>query len=1517
MTTPTPWGLTPTDLDGFSVNRPNGGAPPAPDGAQSAPAVADNHGGEQFAVVYLADDAEGASRVHFRAFDGALGQMTEVLTGPLVLDDGDGEIGEVSVVGIGDGFAAVWQETRTVETPDGPVEEILLKGRGTGPVGFLGGEFEVSAALTGDAAPHSLALSFYAKVLGPDPADPEVDLEAVGFTAAWVEGAAGTPGIIRLQRFQVVTNELGDPVGIATAGLDGEAGLGASDAPVTVPGLGRDPSVAALPDGETVVVWVDAANILRGRVYGPDGNQLVDLLFDQTVPPGGLARVVALEEGGFGVFWASGTDSLVIKGQIFTPNGEPATAWAPGSVQGEDGRPPLAALPPGHDGRFTVNNFGGEGDPGAIITYQAGGSVFALHVDGATGARVGGVATTSIGTLGGDHGVAGLLGGRAVVVGTKPSDDLDTPDAGGDVFAQIIDTRNGAGAAIVGDRDRGTGRVDARPDILIGTAGSDFIIADRGDARRGGSADDHVIAAMGDDTVYGGGGADILDGGHGTDLALYRAGRNAYSITLNGDGSYTVKDMRGGVDPGADGQGTIVGVESLAFNTVVPTTFPAGGTPSSFSIAPPTLRVSTEIFAYDLPEAQTDGTPIGWAAERSGLNARGAIAAPVAGATDPVSASAVGLLGGYAVVWESGGSVFASVFDPLGRPDAEFGGGAPVLRLDQGPQDVGNLTAAMAGDAGIVAVWEEAGTVKGRFASSANGVDPLAVGGEFAVGAPGAGQVNHQAQVAGYETVTAANDTQELGFTVVYTRAATGPGGAPVAEGEIWLERFTLYSAPVDVGRDLETQGERAPAPVGLDGRPGGAIRLTEADHLGRDAALSVLHDGEIVVAWIEGASVKVKMLRPAIDADGYVVYSPVALDLPDISVQDGTTIEIVGLGLNFAIGYLDAGGQYRAQLFLPDGDGYEPGAVANFAPFRAAMTGERHLVATDLDGTSFAMLVQNAETGVVRGQLFAVAGGEGGPPGQPGALIEVGGAFTAFQPRAGAWDGGGFSAAGLDDGRVLVTAAGETAVLAGLYDTRVPGEQIIGPRDGAPADLLVGTVGDDVIDGRVLEDELHGGLGNDLLLGGSEDDLLDGGEGRDTLLGGSEDDTLLGGVGDDLLLGGFGADSIDGSEGRDTVSYRGEFARFLIDLGAPVQTARSSRDPATGAILPNGTLGAEDTLLSIEDAIGGEEGDTIRGSAGSNSLDGGAGNDVLEGGAGRDDLAGGLGADSLFGGDGIDTLLGGNGDDLLDGGGGRDILDGGAGNDTYVVNGPGDTVVEAEGGGTDLVRSAATFTLDTVELTHVEHLTLTGTLRANGTGNALDNILTGNANANLLRGGQGRDTLDGGEGGDTLDGGEGADSLAGNLGNDTYIVDDAGDVILDTGGVDTVRTTLSAYTLGADIERLIHTGTEDFSGTGNAGNNLIQGGSGNDVLDGAGGRDTFLFEAGFGQDTVIGFDADPADGQDRLDIAALGVTAADFAGAVEILDQGDDVVIRIGADSITLLAVAREDVGIADFILA
>ncbi len=77
--------------------------------------------------------------------------------------------------------------------------------------------------------------------------------------------------------------------------------------------------------------------------------------------------------------------------------------------------------------------------------------------------------------------------------------------------------------------------------------------------------------------------------------------------------------------------------------------------------------------------------------------------------------------------------------------------------------------------------------------------------------------------------------------------------------------------------------------------------------------------------------------------------------------------------------------------------------------------------------------------------------------------------------------------------------------------------------------DILSGLGGKDYLDGGANNDVLDGGADNDTLYGGVGQDYLVGGPGNDYLVGGTLDDALLGGTGNDLLLGENGNDQLTG----------------------------------------------------------------------------------------------------------------------------------------------------------------------------------------------------------------------------------------------------------------------------------------------------------------------------------------------------------------------------------------------------
>ena len=479
------------------------------------------------------------------------------------------------------------------------------------------------------------------------------------------------------------------------------------------------------------------------------------------------------------------------------------------------------------------------------------------------------------------------------------------------------------------------------------------------------------------------------------------------------------------------------------------------------------------------------------------------------------------------------------------------------------------------------------------------------------------------------------------------------------------------------------------------------------------------------------------------------------------------------------------------------------------------------------------------------------------------------------------------------------------------------------------------GNAQDNAITGNGAANALYGLAGNDTLDGGAGDDTLDGGTGADTLLGGTGNDTYMVDDAADLVLEKAG-------EGVDRV-----FSNIGYTLGAHVENLT-----LTGNAAISGT--------------GNELDNVITGNSGDNVLDGAGGNDTLAGGAGNDtylaDLgdtvveAAGAGTDTVHAGtsytlganlenlvlagsgdlDGTgnalaNAILGNSGANVLDGGAGADTLAGGAGNDTYIVDNAGDVVIEADGEGVDTVQASTNYLLSA----NVENLVLVGSAGINGSGNAGDNSLVGNSGANTLDGGAGDDTLAGGAGNDTLFGGDGndlldggadADLMQGGAGDDTYVVDNAGDTIVEAagGGSDTVLASAS-HVLGANVENLVFTGSGNLSGAGNAldnaitgnsgdnelsgmdGNDLLAGGAGNDLLLGGAGDDTYVFGVGDGIDRIV-----DGQGNGTLNIRG-GLTAADLHAE----QSGSDLVLTIAAtgDSVVLVDWLVQSEGVTQIV--
>lgn len=288
------------------------------------------------------------------------------------------------------------------------------------------------------------------------------------------------------------------------------------------------------------------------------------------------------------------------------------------------------------------------------------------------------------------------------------------------------------------------------------------------------------------------------------------------------------------------------------------------------------------------------------------------------------------------------------------------------------------------------------------------------------------------------------------------------------------------------------------------------------------------------------------------------------------------------------------------------------------------------------------------------------------------------------------------------------------------------------------------------------------------------------------------------------------------------------------------------------------------DTLIGIENVMGGSGDDTITGDGGGNILSGDAGNDWLFGGEGDDILDGGACNDALIGGNGTDTV-------------------------THASATAGVSVImwlcgfqPTGGAGADAHSSIEIFV-----------------------GSRYDDSFISNDFDHVLKGGAGNDGLYGMGGSATLLGGLGDDRLDGGFGIDTVsYADIIGDVTVDLARFDRQDGGGAGADVLIGLENLVG-GSGNDTLYGARYTNVIHGGAGNDTIYGRGGIDNLT--GGEGDDVLVGgADRDRISGKEGADIFRLETASdsgagwrrdviADFNGA-----EGDRIDLsRIDADTV------------------
>ena len=760
-------------------------------------------------------------------------------------------------------------------------------------------------------------------------------------------------------------------------------------------------------------------------------------------------------------------------------------------------------------------------------------------------------------------------------------------------------------------------------------------------------------------------------------------------------------------------------------------------------------------------------------------------------------------------------------------------------------------------------------------------------------GGGGGGGAGNHAGIGGLGVGAIWNQGGTVNITAANFAAMTGNSGASGAIG--------------GVTNSGSNSGFTTPTSVNNIYNNGGTLNTSYSPN----SAPAVGSNSALTVAEGAGGTITAAMLdfNDAEQADSAIVYTITTAATNGALYRNGVALTLNSTFTqadinNGLITYVHNGGETASASFgfsVSDGTVTVTGQTFNFTvtPVNDAPVGQNDAVATGesapYSGNVFANNGSGVDADADSALTVSAVNGVGASVGNPitlasGALLTLRADGTFDYDPNGLFDSTPGAASGASN-RTLTDSFTYTLAGGGTFTVTVTvnGED----SDG---DILIGTAGDDTLDGGIgndtvdysgaasgvlaqLNDNIRatdGDGGRDTLLnienltGSAFNDRLIGSSGANVLTGGLGGDILLGLGGNDILIGGTGAaNTLQGGLGDDiyVVDANDTVTEFSGEGTDSIQTSRATYVLKThfenllytGASAFRGTGNAANNTIeggSGDDVLSGRGGvDRLEGNSGNDTADyaaaaGGVTASLADGAASNDgdgasdilseieNLIGSAFADSLTG-DGFANLLnGGSGDDVLSGRGGNDVLRGGLGADTA------DYSTAAAGVTARLNVSAASNDGDggTDTFNSIENLI----------GSAFVDTLVGDGLANTLNGGLGGDTLLGLGGNDILIGGTGvANTLQGGLGDDLYVVD-ANDTLVEFSneGTDTVQTTRNYFTLGANIENLAFTGAGDFTGRGNAGANVITGGGGDDTLTGGQGDDTL--HGGGGLDYVV-----------------------------------------------------------------
>jgi Ca2+-binding RTX toxin-like protein len=461
----------------------------------------------------------------------------------------------------------------------------------------------------------------------------------------------------------------------------------------------------------------------------------------------------------------------------------------------------------------------------------------------------------------------------------------------------------------------------------------------------------------------------------------------------------------------------------------------------------------------------------------------------------------------------------------------------------------------------------------------------------------------------------------------------------------------------------------------------------------------------------------------------------------------------------------------------------------------------------------------------------------------------------------------------------------------------------------------IVGTDGDDILEGYDWDDVIIGGRGDDILrgVGGNDTYVWNLGDGNDTI----EDTLADGGKTNRLQLGeGIDAGNVHLRRSEDDLVITMRGSGETITLKRWFHSTRSFEI----AFFDGEVWGPEEIDQNVDRwIIGTDESESLTGTPGDDFVDGRKGDDTLSGGYGNDTYLWNIG----------------NGNDRIEDGYGSNVLQLGEG----VTPGK----IKVSRNGSNLVLSIE----DSGEsITLSNWFTSRACTIKFADGTEWDTTDIGMRVNKTYVGTDGNDVIQGYEMDEVFEGGKGDDRLTGNGGEDLYLwnLGDGNDTIYDssaghgtlrfgegvspenikirsnydslvfvvgeTGETITISNwrAHSTYALARvefadgtvwkgeelDVDTIEGTdGNDVLNGYSNRNETLI-GGKGNDTLQGSGGSDTYIWNPGDGNDTIL-------DRADTNEINVLRFGEGVDPANIEINSNGQDLFLTVGETGETL----------------